>query len=855
MSDVLALSSRRARLITALLLCSLALAGCGSGTPTDAVAEAATSGADPAAPTSTPPATAPTSIPTPTPTPTPAPTQPAAPAPAPSPTAPAAPTPPAAPGGSTPTAGPVAAAPGSGTVVPVAGQTLSMKASQEDMEALGPFASWRTAKSYGAVGDGVADDTAALQRALDELVQPGSAKVLHLQAGTYRLTATLKFDATKETYGAALIGDDPATTRIVWDGPVGAPMLIANGGVHTSFARITWDGRSKAGIGVAHWWRASGPLYGGSAEHADEVFVDMAIGIMGGRNGSQYGQLDSEGQVRRVKFVRNTKAGLSVGSFNALNWWVWDSQFTDCARGVTNKFSVGDGETETQGAGSFFVYRSLFERSKVVDAEIGHTGTFGIYSSTSIGSRRFFHSDRMGLNTARETLQGNRVLDTTDPVAVYNGNLGPLSLIDNEFRSLPGAAAPVVRLDNPVVGSDVVSVGNRFTVANAIQPADALNRVLSIDDRTVDRTAIDGALPRLPGVPARSSRQVFEVARGANGAAIQAAIDAAVAAAGRGVVNPVVHLPAGDYSLDRTLTVPANTRIQIAGDSIGTQINSALPAGAAMIRLAGPSRATVRDLRLNGQSQQAIVIDNADQAEGRILIVGSALGPVAATGLGRTRLSMQANPMLAKMNLSGVASALSLGTGGFGPVSLRQNSHLLMSDNWYEGTASRLFQLESGRLTYRGGHMAPADPVHGGGTVEPAIALDAFRGSATFLGMEMNIQNAGNGVRVGQTTPDTRALFLGVAANKARFFSGDASVGSVGLMFAKEPVGMGVSALVSAAAIGPSSDAFVREMLTQARSVAWQSAPEVTPAGATDVRIYRVMTQDTATGLQVSGTP
>jgi hypothetical protein len=730
----------------------------------------------------------------------------------------------------------------------VAGQTLSLKASVEDMEAIGPFASWRTAKSYGAVGDGRADDTAALQRALDELVRAGPAKVLHLQAGTYRITSSLQLNATDATYGLSIIGDDPATTKIVWDGPAGAAMLVANGGLQSKFARITWDGRSRAGYGVAHWWVDSGPVHGGSPEHADEVFVDMEIGIQGGRLGAGYGNMDSEGQVRRVKFIRNTKAGLNVGSWNALNWWVWDSHFVDCARGVSNKFTIG----ESIGAGSFFVYRSLFERSTVSDAEIGNTGTFGIYASTSIGSRRFFHSDPAGLNTAREIIQGNRVIDTTDPVAIYNGNLGPLTLIDNEFRSAAGAAGPVVRLDN-IGGTDVLAVGNRFTVANPIRPTDGLYRVLSITDTTVERSAIDGTAPRLPATPARPTREVFDVARGANGAAIQAAIDAAVAAAARGAVNPIVHLPTGEYTLDRTLTVPANARIQIAGDSIGTSINWAGSGAGPMLRLAGPSLATVRDLRLNGGSAKAIALDNADQDGGRILMVGNVMAAIEATGLARTRMSMQANTTLASMNVSGVASALSLGSGGLGMVTLRGNSQVMISDTWYEGRDTRLFQLESGRLTYRAAVVAPGDPVHGGGIVQPVLTLDGFRGSTTLLGIEMNIQDAGNGIRVGQATSETRALFLGVKANRPGFFGGDVSQGQVGLVMAKEPIGMGLSTLVSAATRGQSSSDFVLEMLSQARSVVWESAPHSAPTGATDVRIYRVITYDSAGGLAVSG--
>jgi hypothetical protein len=51
---------------------------------------------------------------------------------------------------------------------------------------------------------------------------------------------------------------------------------------------------------------------------------------------------------------------------------------------------------------------------------------------------------------------------------------------------------------------------------------------------------------------------------------------------------------------------------------------------------------------------------------------------------------------------------------------------------------------------------------------------------------------------------------------------------------------------------GDVGDAFVVSMLAQARALAWDTAPYVAPSGATDVRVYRVSSQDSL-GFTFSG--
>ena len=78
-------------------------------------------------------------------------------------------------------------------VVLAAAACLAGGRTQGDEEFVGPLSGWKNVKTdYGAVGDGVSDDTAAIQKGLDDLRLHEQSCVLYFPAGKYRLTGTVK---------------------------------------------------------------------------------------------------------------------------------------------------------------------------------------------------------------------------------------------------------------------------------------------------------------------------------------------------------------------------------------------------------------------------------------------------------------------------------------------------------------------------------------------------------------------------------------------------------------------------------------------------------------------------------------
>jgi hypothetical protein len=106
------------------------------------------------------------------------------------------------------------------------------------MRALPPTSEWASVRRFGAKGDGVSDDTAAIQSAID------SQRVVYLPLGAYALSDTLRLKPD-----TVLIGLHPGLTRLVL--PNGSPLYQGTGTPKALLESARGGDAIVTGIGLA----------------------------------------------------------------------------------------------------------------------------------------------------------------------------------------------------------------------------------------------------------------------------------------------------------------------------------------------------------------------------------------------------------------------------------------------------------------------------------------------------------------------------------------------------------------------------------------------------------------------------
>ena len=445
---------------------------------------------------------------------------------------------------------------------------------------------WLNVKTaFGAVGNGIADDSTPIQNALNALDNNSGIKaVVYFPPGTYRITRTLSM-IMKE--GSNLIGHG-RDTIISWDGPVGGTMFVSDSNAFTNFEGLTWRGNGRAATGVDHnskQRRESRMLH---RHEAFLDFTDIALKVSPNKPDQKY----TEEVLHDNCLYRNARVGISLQQHNDYIHSITACTFQNLAIGVHCHF------------GQAFVRNCHFEGSTDTDILFSaSTHAQSVRRATSKNSRMFV---RMGqgagwANNLPVTIQDCQIEGWTNLDGAIVGYFrGPTTIFDTSFKRPPAGAGQTILLGNSsgysqtLVHSQVTTEGTQPLInpgpngkVNVI-PAGARKACLKDANQVFLRST------------GRGFGKVFDVRNyGAspsspdNGPAFQRAVDAAKAH-GNGAV---AYIPGGNWNMRTTVNVTGRNYV-ISGAGFKTKTFWKAGNAGPMFRVTDPQNITMQRMNL-----------------------------------------------------------------------------------------------------------------------------------------------------------------------------------------------------------------------------------------------------------------
>lgn len=234
--------------------------------------------------------------------------------------------------------------------------------SEAPVKALADEGHFISVKSFGAKGDGVTDDTTAIQAALSAAGNnaPWGARGTRILVppGEYLISATLKvYRMSFEMIGCGY-GNSPAYTPspgkgsvFRWNGAPNMPMMKIRDSYGVAIRRIRWEGKEGvAGTAAINLnWVAEDQQAGNAGTVIEQCHFgrymhtpqgvhkgDLAYGIlMDGDNGN-----NDEFKIERCVFVGCTKAGIRMANTQSVWGSVNDCTISECGAGVDTASSL-----------------------------------------------------------------------------------------------------------------------------------------------------------------------------------------------------------------------------------------------------------------------------------------------------------------------------------------------------------------------------------------------------------------------------------------------------------------------------------------------------------------------------------
>jgi hypothetical protein len=397
---------------------------------------------------------------------------------------------------------------------------------------------WLNVQAHGAVGDGLADDTAALQSIFSNLE---AGDVIYFPPGVYRITDELVIGKALDTtdresrlLGNAFYGHG-ASTVLRYDGAPGKSLIRIGGMLHYRMIGLTLDGAGLAARGVFY---KNGARFQTHLFHQYILLRDFTEhGLYFGPLGDDPGGASAETVFKQMVFD-HCGTGIAFLNFNDYNF-----TFEGCTFRENSRMAI-----ECKN-GNFYVRNCRFENN-ALDMYANPEHSTSIRRSVSVGSGSFL---KYANGVSPVTVENCLVVDWQDANAITSSG-APITLFDNRFESSQKKTAVVSAHSQ----QQVLSANNTFTGAQQLFAVDSPNVVraelpkpskLQLSRDTV-------FIPDSVNLPEKMFDVKVDFGAQGDGVAddteaIQAAIDAAAAYEG----YAIAYMPKGTYRTTRTLQV------------------------------------------------------------------------------------------------------------------------------------------------------------------------------------------------------------------------------------------------------------------------------------------------------------
>lgn len=480
----------------------------------------------------------------------------------------------------------------------------------------------------GAVGDGVADDTAAIQAVLDKIK---TGATVYFPAGTYRITKSLSIGLEKQLTGINVLGHG-RDTILSWDGEEGGDILIVDGSSMSRYMGLTFEGNHKAARGYYSYNIEKGSFI------TELQFRDLAF-----KNFTQaaiYYEAELKSYTKtpdkfataeivydNCLFVGN-KLGVYSASFNDLNHTYTGCEFRDNGIGIQYI------------RGNYYVRNTHFARSTEVDiqSKASEHGS-SVRRVTSTGSKMFV---AFGSSVGVFTLENCRVSNWTNPNGAVHIRAPSAMLFDNIFKGSDENPSEIsymrqsgTRLvsNNKMFGTNHVFFGQQTRNPKrdpVAKPDDAPDMMLPEGYNgkylNVIEIPFDGATQK--PVDIKMDQSFLKTTRELPGKVFDAKVDFGAQGNGKGDDteaiqktidaarehgdNAIAYIPAGRYNINKTLHITGEN-YQVGGTGYGSGLQWNGEEGGVLMQVKGPQNVVIEGLAVgqadfNRKGKQAVDI-------------------------------------------------------------------------------------------------------------------------------------------------------------------------------------------------------------------------------------------------------